>query len=71
MFHMEMLQILVIKVWCSCDYHNDPKFVDKQVWANSVDHDQTDPSRAIWSVYILFSIPAAFLDALPAVNILE
>ena len=65
MFHMEIVQILVIEVWCSCDYRNDPNFVDKQIWANSVDNDQTAPSRAIWSVYTLFSIPAAFLDALP------
>ena len=25
-------------------YHNDPKFLDRQVWANSVDPDQTEQS---------------------------
>ena len=25
------------------DYHNDPKFSDRKVWANSVDPDQTAP----------------------------
>ena len=25
------------------DYHNVPKFLDKQLWANSVDPDQTAP----------------------------
>ena len=28
-------------------YHNDPKFSDRQVWANSVDPDQTAPRGAV------------------------
>ena len=28
-------------------YHNDPKFSDKQVWANSADPDQTAPLGAV------------------------
>ena len=26
-------------------YHNDPKFLDKQVWVNKVDPDQTAPEK--------------------------
>ena len=26
-------------------YHNDPKFLDKKVWANIADPDQTAPRR--------------------------
>ena len=29
------------------NYHNDPKFSDKLVWANSADPDQTAPSGAV------------------------
>ena len=29
--------------------HNDPKFLDKQNWANSVDIDQTAPLGADWA----------------------
>ena len=29
-------------------YRNDPKFSDGQVWANSVDPDQTAPLGAVW-----------------------
>ena len=28
-------------------YHNDPKFSDRQVWANSVDPDDTAPRGAV------------------------
>ena len=28
-------------------YCNDPKFLDRQVWANSVDPDQTAPLGAV------------------------
>ena len=28
-------------------YHNDPKFSDRQVWANSADRDQTAPRGAV------------------------
>ena len=40
-------------------YRNDPKFLDRQVWANSADPDQTAPREAVWSVSTLFAIPAA------------
>ena len=31
-----------------CDgYRNDPKFSDRQVWANSADLDQTAPTGAV------------------------
>ena len=32
-------------------YHNDPKFSDRQVWANSADPDQTE--GAVWSGFSL------------------
>ena len=28
-------------------YCNDPKFLDRQVWANSADPDQTAPTGAV------------------------
>ena len=28
-------------------YRNDPKFLDRQVWANSADPDQTAPRGAV------------------------
>ena len=31
-------------ITASCSYHNDLKFSDRQVWANSADPDQTAPS---------------------------
>ena len=40
-------------------YRNFPKFSDRQVWANSVDPDQTAPIRAVWSGSTLFTIPSA------------
>ena len=30
-------------------YHNDPKFLDRHVWANSVDPDQIAPEGTFWS----------------------
>ena len=36
-------------------YRNDPKFSDRQVWANSVDPDQTAPRGAVWSGSTLFA----------------
>ena len=36
------------------NYRNDPKFTDKQVWANSADPDQTAPRGSS-----LFAIPFA------------
>ena len=34
--------------WCQIYmYSNDPKFLDRQVWANSADPDQTAPRRAV------------------------
>ena len=29
------------------DYHNGPKFLDRQVWANIVDPDQSAPRGAV------------------------
>ena len=39
-------------------YRNDPKFSDRQAWANSADPDQTAP-RAVWTGSTLFAIPSA------------
>ena len=44
-------------------YHNDPKFSDRRVWANSVDPDQTAP-KAVWSGSTLFAIPSASFGAI-------
>ena len=33
------------KGYFSWTYRNDPKFLDRQVWANRVDPDQTAPSK--------------------------
>ena len=49
-------------------YRNDPKFLDRWVWANSVDPDQTspvpnpnpNPRGAVWSESTLFAIPSQF-----------
>ena len=41
------------------EYRNDPKFLDRQVWANSADPDQTAPTGAVWSGSTLFAIPSA------------
>ena len=52
----QKLLFLVIKFVCSCLvtvdtwYRNVPKFLDRQVWVNSVDPDQTPP----------FAIPSAY-----------
>ena len=40
-------------------YRNDPKFSDRQVYANSADPDQTAPRGAVWSGSTLFAIPSA------------
>ena len=40
-------------------YRNYPKVLDGQVWANSVDPDQTAPKGAVWSGSTLFAIPSA------------
>ena len=39
---LEILDMVVRDI-----YRNDPKFSDRQVWANSVDPDQTAPSGAV------------------------
>ena len=44
------------------NYCKDPKFLDRQVWANSVDPDQTAPRGAVWSVSTLFAILSASFD---------
>ena len=43
----------------SWSYRNDPKFLDRQAWANSADPDQTAPRGAVWSGSTLFAIPSA------------
>ena len=42
---------------------NDPKFPDRQVWANSVDPDQT-ARGAVWSESTLFAIPSASFESI-------
>ena len=46
----------------ACDYLKDPKFSDRQVWANSVDAYQIAPRGAVWSGSTLFAIPSASFD---------
>ena len=41
------------------NYHNEPMFSDRQVWANSVDPDLTAPRGAVRSGSTLFAIPSA------------
>ena len=51
-----------LKPVCSAtdaSYRNDPKFSDRQVWANSADPEQTAPRGAVWSRSTLFAIPSA------------
>ena len=42
------------------EYSNDPKFLDRQVWANSVDPDQTAPDQGLhclpFSLHLLDSL---------------
>ena len=40
-------------------YRNDPKFSDRQVWANSADPDQMAPRGVVWSGSTLFAIPSS------------
>ena len=37
----------VSKLLLHAPYHNDPKFSDRLVWANSADPDQTAPRGAV------------------------
>ena len=41
------------------EHRNDPKFTDRQAWANSVDPDQLAPRGPVWSGSTLFAIPSA------------
>ena len=51
-------------------YHNDPKFSDRFIWANSADPDQTAPRGAVWSGSSLFAIPfALFRGITPWLNL--
>ena len=43
-------------------YCNDPKFSDKQVWANSIDPDLTVPEGAVWWGSTVFAILSAPFD---------
>ena len=45
-------------------YHNDPKFSDKQSWANSGDHDQTSPKEQSDQGLHCLQFPLHLLDAL-------
>ena len=40
-------------------YRHGPNFLDKQVWANSADPDQTAPTAVVWSGSTLLAIPSA------------
>ena len=40
---------------------NNPKYLNRQVWPNSVDPNQTAQYRAVWSWSTLFAIPFASL----------
>ena len=43
-----MLNLVEVAVEKSLNsYHNDPKFSDRQAWANSADPDQTAPRGAV------------------------
>ena len=49
------------KIFC-IKYRNDPKFLDKEVWANSADPDQTPPKGSDQGLH-LCAIPfASFLE---------
>ena len=55
---------MVLKKYHITCYHNDPKFLERQVWANSADPDQTAPQGigiqgAVLSGSSLFAIPFA------------
>ena len=50
---------MVTNDWCINNiYPNIPKFLDRWVWVNSVDSDQTAPREAGWSGSTLFVIPS-------------
>ena len=67
MYFLPKYQIYSGAVMTSKTFHypNDPKFSDRQVWANRVDQDQTrgavqsDQGWAVWSGSTLFAIPTA------------
>ena len=48
--------LVVLKPYKNIQYRNDPKFSDRQAWANSVDPDQRG---AVCSGSTLFAIPSA------------
>ena len=60
-------KLLSKKNWDTLNYRNDPKFSDREAWANSADPDQTAPSSlisvrllgAVWLGSTLFAIPSA------------
>ena len=58
----ELVSGLLLSLYSASKYRNDPKFSDKQVWANSADPDQTAPRGivgAVWSGSSLFAMPFA------------
>ena len=52
---MPILQVTIPNFANPYLYSNDPKFLDRQVWANSADPDQTAPRAGS----TLFAIPSA------------
>ena len=50
-------------------YHIDPKFLDRQAWANSVDQDGTAPTGAVRSGATLFAIPSAAFEPYSVVKL--
>ena len=55
----------VLSVWCFASlqsvYCNNPKFSDRQAWANGEDPDQRAPRGEVWSGFALFAILYAFI----------
>ena len=45
-------------------YHNGSKFLDRQMWTNSIDPDHTALEGKVWSGSTMFAILSAPLDAL-------
>ena len=45
-----------------CEGYNDPTFLDRQVWVNSIDPDQTTSEEAVWSYTYWLPFHLHFLD---------
>ena len=44
------------------NYRNDPKFSDRQVWANSADPDQTAPHCLQFHLHVFDKIPSGLVS---------